>query len=255
MKNYINSRNTNIIISICGSFTLWVLLNVLHYSMPEHSTAARVLQIMGGTPYGYIQMLTYVAFLLGILELMEKGRTLKNEYAGFDLRILPIEHDATLNNAQIQRLGNNLSEMEKHGETSLLASFIQKACSQYTQSQSFNDTMQLVDTKIKTTKEASEGQLEMVRYILFAISSLGFVGTVIGLSEAIGKSASANTQAGLEAITTFFHLAFDTTLVALLLNLVLNYLYHRHLERLDTFYSKSKTYIVDNLLCKIQTAG
>jgi biopolymer transport protein ExbB/TolQ len=255
MKNYINSRNTNIIISICGGFTFWVLLNVLHFSVPEHSATARILQIMGGTPLGYIQMLTYVAFLLGILELMEKERLLKNEYAGFDLRILPIEHDATLSNAQIQRLGSNLGEMEKHGETSLLASFIQKTCVQYAHNQSFNDAMQLVDTKIKTTKEASEGQLEIVRYILFAISSLGFVGTVMGLSEAIGMSATANTKAGLKAITTFFHLAFDTTLVALILNLVLNYLYHRHLERLDTFYSKSKTYIVDNLLCKIQTGG
>ncbi|NJN32956.1 MAG: hypothetical protein HC817_00555 [Saprospiraceae bacterium] len=152
----------------------------------------------------------------------------------------------------MSNIGNQISHMEKHGQTSLLASFVKRACSQYTISQSVNDTLQMVETKIQTSKQESEGQLEIVRYLLFAISSLGFVGTVVGLSVAIGNSAQVSTAKGIENVTNFFHLAFDTTLIALVLNLVLNYVYHQHLERLDTFYSKSKSYIVDNLICKIQ---
>ena len=47
----------------------------------------------------------------------------------------------------------------------------------------------------------------------------------------------------------------DTTLVALLTGLVLNFFYHRYLENLDTFYSRTKAYIIDNLISRIYKAA
>lgn len=251
MKNYISSRTTNLIVSISGGLTIWMLLIMCYKLAPTHSVLSRIFQIMGGTTDGYIQMLTYIAFVLGFLEIAQKERQLKSEYAGFDLYLLPIDNDTVISKSEVSNISNQINHMERHGQNSLLASIVKKVCFQYTASQSINDTLQLIDTKIQTSKQESEGQLEIVRYVLFAISSLGFVGTVIGLSEAIGRSSEAHTPEGIASITQFFHLAFDTTLVALVLNLILNYVYHLHLEHLESFYSKSKTYIVDNLICRI----
>jgi chemotaxis protein MotA len=47
--------------------------------------------------------------------------------------------------------------------------------------------------------------------------------------------------------------SFDTTLVALLLGLILNYFYQRYLERIDVFFAQSKSYIMDNLVSRIYT--
>ncbi|NJN32957.1 MAG: hypothetical protein HC817_00560 [Saprospiraceae bacterium] len=90
MKEYISSRTTNLIISVCGGLTFWVVLNFLYTVAPEKSAFARILQIMGGTPDGYIQMLTYIAFLLGILEIMQRERFIKTESAGFNLFYYPL---------------------------------------------------------------------------------------------------------------------------------------------------------------------
>ena len=41
----------------------------------------------------------------------------------------------------------------------------------------------------------------------------------------------------------------------LLTGLVLNFFYHRYLENLDTFYSRTKSYIIDNLISRIYKAA
>ena len=101
----------------------------------------------------------------------------------------------------------------------------------------------------------SEGKLETVRYLLGAVISLGFIGTLIGLSSSIGMAHLAKTVEGMPEITRNLNVAFDTTLVALLTGLVLNFFYHRYLENLDTFYSRTKAYIIDNLISRIYKAA
>jgi len=56
---------------------------------------------------------------------------------------------------------------------------------------------------------------------------------------------------GMPEISSQLNVAFDTTLVALLVGLVLNFFYHRYLEDLDTFFSRSRTYVIDNLISRI----
>ncbi|MEZ5058801.1 MAG: hypothetical protein R2879_17335 [Saprospiraceae bacterium] len=77
------------------------------------------------------------------------------------------------------------------------------------------------------------------------------MGTLIGLSSAIGLAHLAKTDQGMPEITGQLNVAFDTTLVALLVGLVLNFLYHRYLEDMDTFYSRTKSYVIDNLISRI----
>jgi MotA/TolQ/ExbB proton channel family len=252
MKNYISPRMTHTIISFSLAITIWMLLIFMASVTPTDTFGFRIIQIMGGSKDGVIQMLTYAAFFLGFFELLEKEKYLKNQYEGFDLRLLPLETNAKLSELDISHINDRIIDMETHGQTSLLAVSIKRVCSLYGVNRSVNDALQIVDAKIGTAKEESEGQLEIIRYIINAISALGFIGTVVGLSVAIGNSGLAKTEAGMHTITQYLYLAFDTTLVALLLGLVLNYRYHGYLERLDTFYSRTKLYIIDNLICRIQ---
>jgi biopolymer transport protein ExbB/TolQ len=252
MKNYVSSRAANMLVSLCAAMIFWMILNLLSSMFTEGTTMFRVLQIMGGTKEGIVQMFTYAAFILGIVELLEKEQFLNKQYEGFEWHLLPIEENAQLSKDELGVITGRISNMEKHGQTSLLSSFIKRACTQYYNSRSVNDTLQIMDAKINTAKEESEGQLEIIRYLINTISALGFIGTVIGLSVAIGNSGLAKTESGLNTITQYLYLAFDTTLVALLLGLVLSYRYHGYLEKLDTFYSKSKSYIVDNLICRME---
>ena len=56
---------------------------------------------------------------------------------------------------------------------------------------------------------------------------------------------------GLAILTSYLAIAFDTTLVALLLGLILNFSYNRYLGHMDVFFAKSKSYVLDNLVSRI----
>jgi len=104
---------------------------------------------------------------------------------------------------------------------------------------------------VTTRKEATEGELEIVRYLTGAVVSIGFIGTLLGLSSSIGLSHLAKTEEGMGAVTAALNLAFDTTLVALVVGLALNFVYHRYLRDVDTFYSRTRGYVIDNLISRI----
>jgi len=69
-------------------------------------------------------------------------------------------------------------DMEKRGFNYKVADFIKKACTQYRNDQSVSETLQVLDVQIENNKEELEGNLSMVRYLIGAIMSLGFIGTL-----------------------------------------------------------------------------
>ncbi|MES9838707.1 MAG: MotA/TolQ/ExbB proton channel family protein [Candidatus Thiodiazotropha sp.] len=83
--------------------------------------------------------------------------------------------------------------------------------------------------------------LTTVRYAVWAIPSIGFIGTVRGIGEALGH---ADRPEDLPAIVSFLGTAFDTTLVALLLVIPL--------QALVFALTSSSDSIVDAVLAKAE---
>src|SRR5699024_3796461 len=109
----------------------------------------------------------------------------------------------------------------------------------------------VLDVQINNTKDEMEGGLNTGRYLLNAIMSLGCIGTLIGLTSAIGSAHLAKTEEGMPILTSLLNIAFATTLVALVLSLILNYSSHNYLELMDGFDPRSRRYTIDNLVHRI----
>ncbi|MFU8784841.1 MotA/TolQ/ExbB proton channel family protein [Aliidiomarina sp.] len=73
----------------------------------------------------------------------------------------------------------------------------------------------------------------MIRYMIWAIPSIGFVGTVRGIGQALAQADEA-LAGDISGMTASLGLAFNSTLVALLISLVLMYLMHLLNSRQDT---------------------
>lgn len=246
-----NSKLIHILVSCGAAFALWVILIIFADLFEGFTTIQRIFELFGGSFGGYIQALTFAAFFFGILQLNEKQKFINEQYKGFKYNLLPTQEQLVISPDDVAKIKLDVIDLERKGFKLLVLDFIKKACTQYRNDQSVGETLQVLDTQINNSKNELEGRLEMVRYMINAIASLGFIGTVIGLSQAIGLSHLAKTEEGMPEITRNMYVAFDTTLVALLLGLVLNFFYHRYLEDIDTFYSKSKGYIIDNLISRI----
>lgn len=246
-----NTKLFTVLMSLVLALVTWLLLIFLHSISDVFPSAARVFALMGGTWGGYIQFACFIAFYYGILELVAKKSFFREQHEGFDLNLLPKEDQLVLTPEEVGQIKLSVIEMEQRGFGYLVNDFIKKACTQYRNDQNIAETLQVLDVQISNSKDDQESSLSMVRYMINAIMSLGFIGTLIGLSNAIGHSYLAKTDEGMPILTGYLNVAFDTTLVALVLGLILNYFYHVYLESMDSFYARSKSYIVDNLISRI----
>jgi chemotaxis protein MotA len=84
--------------------------------------------------------------------------------------------------------------------------------------------------------------------LTWVIPSIGFVGTVIGISQALIIANSGD----MEKITSLLGVAFDTTLVALVLSIIIMWFVHQLQEESDRFHSDLKEFVIDNLINKIE---
>jgi biopolymer transport protein ExbB/TolQ len=73
----------------------------------------------------------------------------------------------------------------------------------------------------ETDAATAHGNYAMMRIIIWAIPILGFLGTVIGITMAIGSLNPQNLEASLDEVTFGLGVAFDTTALALVLSMAL----------------------------------
>ena len=87
------------------------------------------------------------------------------------------------------------------------------------------NTSDAVQTSVEALGVRFEADNAMIRYIIWAIPSIGFVGTVRGIGRALSQADEA-LAGDIAGMTASLGTAFNSTLVALLASLVLMLLLH-----------------------------
>jgi len=71
-----------------------------------------------------------------------------------------------------------------------------------------------------------ESELSTIRYIAWAIPSVGFIGTVRGIGNALGQAHRA-VEGDITGVTESLGVAFNSTFIALLISIVLMFFIHQ----------------------------
>jgi biopolymer transport protein ExbB/TolQ len=99
--------------------------------------------------------------------------------------------------------------------------------------------------------ERLDSELSMIRYIAWAIPAIGFIGTVRGIGDALAEAHKAVTG-DISGVTEGLGVAFNSTLVALLLSLVLMFLLHQLQLAQERLVLDAETYLDNRLLRNLQ---
>ncbi|HXV36999.1 MAG TPA: MotA/TolQ/ExbB proton channel family protein [Myxococcota bacterium] len=100
------------------------------------------------------------------------------------------------------------------------------ALHRFESSHSISDAAATVESLCKAEGERLDSELSMIRYIVWAIPSIGFIGTVRGIGQALALAYQA-IDGNITGVTQSLGIAFNSTFVALLLSLVLMLLVHQ----------------------------
>ena len=252
------NKKMQMLFAVGGALFIWMILNVLRLLFPEGSTGGNFVIGLGGSMGGVIQFTCYAMFIYTLLELNRRAKLIDEEYAGFDDRFLPETENLVITPDEVGKIKLQVIKQENEDHsTFVIRELIKKVSNQYRNNHSVGEAYQILESQIKMAKEVEEAKLEPTRYTLQALSMLGLVGTLIGLTQAIGKAGGmldldpAVKEQSLLTIVSNFSMAFGTTLVAIVLVLILTQRYHSLISKVDIFYSKSENYIIDNLISRI----
>ncbi len=92
----------------------------------------------------------------------------------------------------------------------------------------------------------------MIRYIAWAIPSIGFLGTVRGIGQALGQAHQA-VQGDIAGVTQSLGIAFNSTFVALLISILVMFLMHQLQLAQERLVLDSENYCDARLVRNLQS--
>ena len=108
----------------------------------------------------------------------------------------------------------------------LLPRALLTALHRFRSTRNIQDVSSSVRAICESESERLDSELSMIRFIAWAIPSIGFLGTVRGIGQALGQAHKA-VQGDIAGVTQSLGVAFNSTFVALLISIVVMFLMHR----------------------------
>ncbi|HOY05888.1 MAG TPA: MotA/TolQ/ExbB proton channel family protein [Saprospiraceae bacterium] len=246
---FAHQRAVNLAISIFSAIIFWLIMSQLGQLLAQTAMYG-VFRIFGGEGVGFLKVVAYTAFIFGWLELREKQRSIRREEAGFSFGLLPQQEQLVLSPEDVQNIKLEAIALERKGFYYLIPNLIKKTATQFRNENDVSETMQALESNLQASKDLREGELETVRYIIQSIPMLGFIGTIIELTSSLRYIAEKD---GLRLTREAMSSAFDATLVALVLTILLTYFYHQYIGYMDVFFARVRNYLMDHLIARIYT--
>jgi|TARA_B100001250_G_scaffold59126_1_gene46035 biopolymer transport protein ExbB/TolQ len=109
----------------------------------------------------------------------------------------------------------------------------------------------IVKDTCETEADRMETELTIVRYIAWAIPSIGFLGTVRGIGTALGQAYQA-VSGDIVGVTQSLGVAFNSTFVALVVSIFLMFLLHQLQLLQDRLVLDCQNYCDERLIRHLQ---
>ena len=103
----------------------------------------------------------------------------------------------------------------------------------------------------ETEADRLDSELSMIRYIIWAIPSIGFIGTVRGIGEALGQAHRA-VEGDIVGVTVSLGIAFNSTFIALIISIFIMFLMHQLQLLQERLVLDTQHYCDVNLLRHLQ---
>lgn len=198
-----------------------------------------------------MQTIMWVAFFVALGELFYRLLHVLTIEKSLQQSYLPDDGYTII---ELDDLPSIAKKIEKDAQTNgTLASFIKKLLMQFQTSNSIEQTLNMLNAQLEMRSSLIDLHYNMVRYLSWFIPTLGFIGTVVGIASALKYAGDVNGQGAtfVADLTAKLAVAFDTTLVALMMSAVIVFLMHIIQGREESDLVESGQYCLDNFINRL----
>ncbi len=254
-------RQLRLLVALLMTGVALVWVTMLHFLLPPGSLWSRIF-----TARGYdnhypvsIQNVEWLVFFVACGELWVRHHLTKFQLTLLRHHYLPEDETSMLRS---QDLGPIYTKLRSAPQESLLARLIRRLILQYRTTKNASETQSLLNSSLDMYMHEVDLVYSRLRYMMWLIPTLGFLGTVQGVGEALAKVGrdSANKEIDpsqlLPDATASLAVAFDTTQVALLMAALLMLIMNFVQSNEERLVNQTGQYCLDNLinrLCEPQT--
>jgi len=210
----------------------------------------------GPTPYVIVLL-----FFWSVAILAMKWSKLRLQREALGVTIVPEDHDFVLSPNSVQKVLDNTYLAADNPSHFMLFNRIHVALSNLRNIGRIADVDEILRSQAEHEESMVETSFSLLRGFIWAIPILGFIGTVMGLSSAIGgfgavlNQANENMEAitsGLQTVTSGLSTAFETTLVALVAALVVQMLLVFQKKHEEEFLDACTEYCLRNVVSRLR---
>lgn len=231
----------NLIFSCLVAVALSIAVYLVMFFAVRETTVGKMFVDRGFTPYAMTFLFTW-----SIAIIFFKWSKLALQRKVLDVKIVPDDMDFVLSVTTVDQVLSRVMKSVDDARNFVLFNRIFTVLSNLRNLGRVSDVDEMLRSHADLDESSVETSYSLLRGFIWAIPVLGFIGTVMGLSVAIGgfgdvlsKTSDPTALAeSLKGVTGGLSTAFETTLLALLFALVL--------QLLVTFLHKSEEEFLDS---------
>ena len=235
------------------SLSLWVVfLAVLSLLLTEGRFADFLLD-RNSTVFAYpftIQNGMWLLFFGALGEVWVRIRRTGLERRQLELRLLPEDEETML---RVSDLGP-IRKRTRGQEEFFVQRIVSRCVLQFQSSKSTERARAVLDSSVDLMQHEVDNRYALLRYLVWVIPTIGFIGTVVGIAAALSRAGAAEDfqdPALLGELTRDLGVAFYTTMLALLQSAMLVLAQNQVQAREEGALNQAGQYCLDNLINRL----
>jgi biopolymer transport protein ExbB/TolQ len=189
----------------------------------EQEVTTRSLAVVIGD---YEQESCFILLIWALAIMGYKGRRAIHEQQLLGRRLLDVPEGTSVLPEDAREYSRSLEALPEAEQDYLLPRTLLSALQRFATTGSIQAVSDTIKESCEVESDRLDSEMSMVRYIAWAIPSIGFIGTVRGIGDALGQAYKA-VEGDISGVTVSLGVAFNSTFVALVLSIVIMFCLHQ----------------------------
>ena len=194
----------------------------------------------------------FILMLWAIALMAHKAYIAVQERKMLQMDLISVDQGTSILPEDAREYSRPIQALPDIDQTYLLPRALLTALHRFRSTRNIQDVSNALRAVCNSESERLDSELSMVRYIAWAIPSIGFLGTVRGIGQALGQAHKA-VQGDIAGVTQSLGIAFNSTLVALLISILVMFLMHQLQLAQERLVLDSENYCDARLVRNLQS--
>ena len=168
----------------------------------------------------------FVLMLWAVAILGFKATVIARQQALLDDDLIGLAPGEIITIEQVGNIAGRIRALPLKRQGYLLPRVLMGALSRFSATRNIQDASTVMHKLCESEGERLDSELSMIRYIAWAIPSIGFIGTVRGIGDALAQAHRA-VEGDITGVTESLGVAFNSTFIALVLSILLMFIIHQ----------------------------